>query len=213
MFEHVTFKIIATSLGAQWVIITDIQLAPWKNYLYFKCTIFKDILLTQNFHISRYLLSSEIYPQANAMFRTLLSLMTSQHWKKKKKKPRKVNISLVNGLVPLGIKPSPKPMLTNIYDSIWCHQASMSYNIVLHKALNITVHYHFFRATNPTWFCGSWTSCPRWNAKEIKSLDKYSWEQLNFSTGICIGRDQVKKQTNTHRTIVIVQREYAGFQR
>ena len=33
--------------------------------------------------------------------------------------------TLVNGLVPLGNKPSPEPMFNQIYVTIWHHQATM----------------------------------------------------------------------------------------
>ena len=36
-----------------------------------------------------------------------------------------VNIGSDNGLVPSGNKPLPEPMLTCIYDAMWCHQATM----------------------------------------------------------------------------------------
>ena len=35
-----------------------------------------------------------------------------------------VNIGCGNGLVPSGIKPLPRPVLTQIYVAIWCHQAT-----------------------------------------------------------------------------------------
>ena len=38
-----------------------------------------------------------------------------------------VNIDSGNGLVPSGNKPLPDPMLTQIYVTIWCHQATMNY--------------------------------------------------------------------------------------
>ena len=37
-----------------------------------------------------------------------------------------VNIGLGNGLVPWGNKPLPEPMLTNLFDVIWCQWATMS---------------------------------------------------------------------------------------
>ena len=36
-----------------------------------------------------------------------------------------VNIGSGNGLVPLGNKPSPEPMLTLVYAAVWCHYATM----------------------------------------------------------------------------------------
>ena len=38
----------------------------------------------------------------------------------------KANIGSGHGLVPLGNKPIPEPMLTQTYDVKWNHQASMS---------------------------------------------------------------------------------------
>ena len=37
-----------------------------------------------------------------------------------------INTGSCNGLVLSGTKPLPEPMLTRIYDTIWCHQATMS---------------------------------------------------------------------------------------
>ena len=37
-----------------------------------------------------------------------------------------VNIGSGHGLVPSGNKPSPEPMLTEFYEAIWHHQATMS---------------------------------------------------------------------------------------
>ena len=37
------------------------------------------------------------------------------------------------GLVSSGKKALPEPMLTHIYVALWCHQAKMSYHIILGK--------------------------------------------------------------------------------
>ena len=42
------------------------------------------------------------------------------------REPQEVNIGLGNGLVPSGTKPLPEPMLTPIYVTMLCHQATMS---------------------------------------------------------------------------------------
>ena len=39
---------------------------------------------------------------------------------------RIVNTYSGNGLMPSGTKPLPEPMLTQIYDTIWCHKATVS---------------------------------------------------------------------------------------
>ena len=44
-----------------------------------------------------------------------------------------VNIGSGNGLVPSGNKPLPEPMLTQIYVTIWLHQATMSQDICSHN--------------------------------------------------------------------------------
>ena len=41
----------------------------------------------------------------------------------------KSNIGLGNGLVPSGTKPLPKPMLTQIYITIWHHLATMRWKV------------------------------------------------------------------------------------
>ena len=38
----------------------------------------------------------------------------------------KVNIGSANSLVPSGTEPLPEPMLSQIYVTIWYHQATMS---------------------------------------------------------------------------------------
>ena len=39
---------------------------------------------------------------------------------------RQVNIDLLNGLVRSGSETLPEPILIKFYDTMWCHQASMS---------------------------------------------------------------------------------------